>query len=620
MELRFLFLETSFREINICAMYCLNRIFLTLKIRRANYKPCLLLLFGLLLFVKSLNAQENNPYIAYNVPFQNLLKFNRFLINPTFSTVREDKSYLNMFHRNQSAFFEDNLQSYFLSYSGRINDRIGLGVSVYNQQEGVMSNIGVMANYAYGVRLSENSNLTLGVNIPYFRSGFDHGRANIGEDPLINDLKQSSIIMVQPGINISFGKFDFGLFAENLFDMSLATGESLTAFGEKTFSGHIQYTHNFEYFRGVLEDARLMPLIRSRMTGGEDLVYGGGVILDLPNLGWLQGGYDSFYGASAGVGFNLSRRLSLGYSFEKGLTESFSNFGITHEISIALSFAPRLTENRVYLGSKPKIVKNRTRANRTRKITGRDSHMMAEIEKLKRDFADKEEKTKILQTRIDSLEAHRDRERERRMRMILNMVKQETNGTRPDLEERAIQFLLDQEQLEAPKEPTDMEQRSRMVMEMVQRGMKEDKQEEVEATRKYVVNNTPPMFDMPKEEEIQPDEKDTIESSDAVGIVSRGFNNIPGIRTGHYIVANVFGADKNLKSFVEELNRRGLNANHFKNPENGLNYVFLARYDEHSVAVREIRSNLNGKYFQDMWIMSVDNSRLAGMANNKLED
>ncbi|HLT52206.1 MAG TPA: type IX secretion system membrane protein PorP/SprF, partial [Arenibacter sp.] len=65
-------------------------------------------------------AQENNPYIAYNVPAQNSLKFNRFLINPTFSTVREDKSYLNMFHRNQSAFFEDNLQSYFLSYSGKM--------------------------------------------------------------------------------------------------------------------------------------------------------------------------------------------------------------------------------------------------------------------------------------------------------------------------------------------------------------------------------------------------------------------------------------------------------------------------------------------------------------------
>ena len=65
-------------------------------------------------------AQEENPILAYEVPAQNLLKYNRFLINPTFSTVREDKSYINLLHRNQSVSFDDNNQMYFLSYSGRI--------------------------------------------------------------------------------------------------------------------------------------------------------------------------------------------------------------------------------------------------------------------------------------------------------------------------------------------------------------------------------------------------------------------------------------------------------------------------------------------------------------------
>ena len=116
-----------------------------------------LLLYGLVVFTlfglgpKSF-AQEANPYVSYDVPFQNLLKFNRFLINPTFSTVREDKSYVNLFHRSQGADFNDNRQNYFLSYSGRIKDNIGLGLSLYNQQEGVITNLGVMANYAHGVR------------------------------------------------------------------------------------------------------------------------------------------------------------------------------------------------------------------------------------------------------------------------------------------------------------------------------------------------------------------------------------------------------------------------------------------------------------------------------------
>ncbi|MFT6369550.1 MAG: hypothetical protein ACJAWH_000629, partial [Maribacter sp.] len=97
-------------------------------------KKRLLYLFLLFLALTKVNAQEENPFISYDVPAQNLLKYNRFLINPTFSTVREDKSYINLLHRNQSVQFDDNNQNYFLSYSGRINDKTGLGLSLYTQR------------------------------------------------------------------------------------------------------------------------------------------------------------------------------------------------------------------------------------------------------------------------------------------------------------------------------------------------------------------------------------------------------------------------------------------------------------------------------------------------------
>ena len=135
-------------------------------------------------------AQEDNPFIAYEVPAQNLLKFNRFLINPTFSTVREDKSYINLLHRNQAVSFDDNNQSYFLSYSGRIGDRSGLGLSLYTQREGTLSNYGVLANYAYGIKLSDKSNFTFGANLSYYNSGFDESRANpVEDDPFLSGFQ-----------------------------------------------------------------------------------------------------------------------------------------------------------------------------------------------------------------------------------------------------------------------------------------------------------------------------------------------------------------------------------------------------------------------------------------------
>ena len=73
----------------------------------------------------TVRAQEENPFISYDVPSQNLLKFNRFLINPTFSTVREDKSYINLLHRNQSVSFDNNNQTYLFGYQGKSADRSG---------------------------------------------------------------------------------------------------------------------------------------------------------------------------------------------------------------------------------------------------------------------------------------------------------------------------------------------------------------------------------------------------------------------------------------------------------------------------------------------------------------
>ncbi|HUH47717.1 MAG TPA: hypothetical protein VLZ54_11230, partial [Arenibacter sp.] len=191
------------------------------------------------------------------------------------------------------------------------------------------------------------------------------------------------------------------------------------------------------------------------------------------------------------------------------------------------------------------------------------------------------------------------RDLERSTRMVMEMVRQETRGTRPDLEEKAGQLMLDQESLEESRGPRDLEMRAKRVMQMVQREANKTKPKADAETRKYGINNAP-------------GESGTQE------IIKRSFSDVPGISTGYYIVANVFGTEKYLKSFVEELIRRGLDAKYFKNPENALNYVFLARYDDHKTAEDEIRSKLQGKYFNEMWIMHVDNTRLKEMEDKQL--
>jgi type IX secretion system PorP/SprF family membrane protein len=571
-----------------------------------------LLLFALA--VIKVSGQEENPFVSYDVPAQNLLKYNRFLINPTFSTVREDKSYINLLHRNQSVQFDDNNQNYFLSYSGRISDRTGLGLSLYSQREGTLSNFGVLANYAYGIKLNDKSNFTFGANISYYQSGFDNGRAStVEEDPFLAGLQDQNLLSFQPGFNLSYGKFDVGVFAENLFDYNIKTSESLTEFKDKTFSGHLQYTHQFENQTGIFEEGRLMPLARVRKVGEEDVTLGGSLILDLPKLGWIQGGYDSFYGAAAGVGFNLNQRISLGYTMEKGLSNNFDNFGLTHEISFAYSFSPNLTEDRVMLEDDyvDDLVQNEEEPE--------NIATNEEIDALKQKLAENDAIIEELMFRQDSLEATRQTDLERRFEMVMRMVRNETNGDRPDLERRAKELFMDDD---VKTEVAITQNPSNIGETLVSDTSRNDKQLDKVAVATDI--RTKPTrtteVDAKLNEKLQP--KDVVVANTPrktvqpvvkaqalkQGVKSRRFKNLPEVTDGYYVVANVYKGGQYLDKFMNTLNNKGIDANYIDNPNNGLKYVYLQRFETFEDAVAAHDSNLNGKYDGAMWIMNVDNT------------
>ncbi|WP_421810399.1 PorP/SprF family type IX secretion system membrane protein [Flagellimonas sp.] len=566
-------------------------------------KPLLLLVYILLLASSGTYGQEEDPFVPYNIPSQNLLKFNRFLLNPTFSTVREDKSYINLFHRNQSVSFNDNNQVYFLSYSGRVSDRSGVGLSLFTNREGVFNNFGVHANYAYGVRLAPKSTFTFGANFSYYQSALNQDRVNaIEDDPFLNTLESSSLVSFQPGFNFSIGSFDIGGFAENLFDYNLKNSESVTEFNEKTYSGHLQYTHQFKNGAGLLESARLMPMARVRKVGEENLVLGGNLILDLPKLGWLQAGYDDFYGASAGLGFNLTKNISLGYTMEKGLSNNFENFGVSHEISLAYSFTPNLTEDRVMLEKENEaLVENENVPQDSLSITEKD----LEIAQLKDKLAENDAILDELLMRQDSIETTRRQDLEKRFETVMKMVKRETRGQNPALEEKAKQVYF------ANMDSADLVTQTK-TQPVSNHGLTN-----TTSTKKVIrINETKTNTAVAHSSSVKRDK-----TSNTKKIKSARFksNAIPNVQSGHYLIANVFKNPENVDAFIQKLHEQGiLDAGFFENPKNGLNYVYLDGYKDKKEALEAYHSKLNGSYQGDAWVMNVNDgtATIRGFVNS----
>jgi len=127
---------------------------------------------------------------------------------------------------------------------------------------------------------------------------------------------------------------------------------------------------------------------------------------------------------------------------EKGLSTNFDTFGPTHEISFAYSFTPNLTEDRVLLEEQEdQLASVEERLNN---LDDKDK----EIEELKRNLAKNDAILAELMYRQDSLESiesNRQQDLERRFEMVMRMVRNETRGERPDLEERARQLYMGQD-------------------------------------------------------------------------------------------------------------------------------------------------------------------------------
>lgn len=327
----------------------------------------LVLLFTGIVFA-NLQAQDA-PVLTFTIPTQNTLLINRFMMNPTFSAVRENDSYITLYHRNQWIQFDDSPELYMLSYSGKYGERAGVGIGIYQQNLGIITSFGGVGNYAYQIPIREKVKLTLGFNVAYYNSGVDRNRAVTNEpDPAIMALRNNSLFSVKPALNVTWGSFDFGVYAENFVDYDFKSSKMAKEYAQKTYTGHVMYHHDMKNQEGMFENGFFRLIARGKMNQTDDFVYGGSVITNFPNLGWVQAGIDDFYGVNIGVGAHFTKKLSLGYAYERVINDGLVNFGPTHEITLSYRFAGKENEENVQrkilpkkkttvLAKKPKAIK-----------------------------------------------------------------------------------------------------------------------------------------------------------------------------------------------------------------------------------------------------------------------
>jgi type IX secretion system PorP/SprF family membrane protein len=299
-------------------------------------KKYLLTILIVFCFAQMVFPQEDDGVVALDLPIRNSLVFNRYAINPTFSFVRQQNKYFNITNKREWIQFENAPETYLASYSGRFTENIGAGLAVFQQNYGVLTTFGGLLNFAYNVRLNQDSNLTFGLNVGAYKSGINTANVITNfDDPSLQNVASNFLLTVNPGINYGTEFLDFGVSVNNLVLYNFESSLLIENNPKQGIQAHVMHTGYFDS-RGFFNDTKFTAMLRSEFRS-EETIISGLAMLHVPKGLWLQVGYNNVYGVSGGLGLNITKEIALEYNIEKSIGEQVE-FGASHEITLAYRF------------------------------------------------------------------------------------------------------------------------------------------------------------------------------------------------------------------------------------------------------------------------------------------
>ncbi len=286
--------------------------------------------------VQTFYSQEDDGVVSLTIPTRNSLTFNRYTINPTFSFVREQTKYVSIYNKREWVQFEDAPLTYLASYSGRFGENIGAGFGLFQQNYGVLTTFGGILNFAYNARLGRDSNLTFGLNIGAYKSGINTSNVVTNfEDPALQNVPENFLLTINPGINYGTEFLDFGLSVNNLALYNFESSELIQDNPEQSLQAHAMYTGYMDS-KGFFDESKFTGLLRSEFQK-EQTIISALAMINVPIGIWAQVGYNTLYGASGGIGLNITTQIAIEYNYETALGD-LKNFGASHEITLAYRF------------------------------------------------------------------------------------------------------------------------------------------------------------------------------------------------------------------------------------------------------------------------------------------
>ena len=585
------------------------------------------------------------------------MEYNSSLFNPAFSLYGNNPQSVAFWGRWQWQSIDADPTTYFLNYTRKINAVSGFGVAFFQHNTTFFLNTGGVANYAYAFRLSDRTELALGVNV----FGYSRKLADefIDPDPILPLPEETAdfIFRVAPGLLLKADNWDLGLAWENLIDYNLSDSEKASGAGEKIFLGSVGVEVPVSAF-GFTEDTYVKPLLYYKTIPNLDNQIGLNTLFSTPKF-WVQGGYNSFYGISAGLGGRFFSKLSVGLLWEFSTSSDLSGSGSSVEVVTAFFIGPQYFKEKEKLPEEEEIPEEPeeliTEADQKKEEdAAAEALALQQEEEARQAQIAREEQLKDSLNTVRMAElAAAERAREEFVRDSLNTVRLAEVAAAEKAREEFVRDSLSavrRAEVEAIKQAreefvrdslnavrlAEVEAAKRAREEFVRDSVNRVKIAQAEAARKArqeFVRDSLQTVRLAREEEerlareafvkdslekaaiAQAEQENRLAEAEEVvqqeevtpeqGEKYQEVDSADGLQPGFYLIANVFGTKRYYESFMKDLTDRGLDPKSFYRSDKKYNYVYLQRYNTIQEARRARDSKFNGRYQGDTWIFRV---------------
>lgn len=284
------------------------------------------ILFCLIACTQLSNAQQEPQHSMYF--------FNPVLLNPGYAgsqdalqitgTIRDQWSNLKGAPKTQCITMHTPLH----------NEKIGVGLTVLNDELGVTKNTGIYTDLSYSIKLnSKNHKLSLGVKagVDFFRQDFSSLKINDNSDELyINGFNyRKTLFNVGAGIYYYGKRFYAGLSSPRILKNKLNIKDGQVA---------IQENHYY-FFGGIViklnAAVNMRPSVIVKYVNNAPLSIDGNLSFLFYDKLWLGAMYR--FKASAGLNamYNINQNLRIGYAYDMQLTDIQNYSYGSHEIMIS---------------------------------------------------------------------------------------------------------------------------------------------------------------------------------------------------------------------------------------------------------------------------------------------